>query len=424
MNKIRIKTLADEGKRRAKNALYLSNNFDRSLTTILVGNNIVNIAAASIVTVLMANLWEKGLFAASVSEDDAAMIGTILTTALIFFFGEVTPKTLANDRPETMALTNSGFLRVIYKILYPLVSLFNDFNRLISKLFHPKVEPSITEEELYDIIDTAEEEGVMDEEQSDLFKSALDFSGTTAGDVMTMRGDICALDISSTNEEILQFIQKTNHSRIPVYRGTIDNIVGTLPIRIFIREYLKNEQVNVQSLLIKPFFVQPDAKIHDLLAKMRKHRFYLAVVSDAEHHTLGIVTIEDFLEELVGEIWDEDDVVDKNFTKLGGNHFLVNTHMTVGDAFARMGYHCREKRLATKPILSWLLETFGKMPQEEDSFTYNDVEIIVDTVEAGYVTLVEMKLNTDISYESLSGKSSGGRKKNASAPTPSERSQA
>lgn len=388
VNKIRVKSMADEGNKKAKKALYVSNNFEKALTTLLIGNNIVHIAAASVATLLVMNILKNS----ELDEGAKGTIATVATTFIIFLFGEMLPKSFANDRPLGTSLAFSGSLKLLMRICAPLNIFFGKISNAATSLFKSQEEPSITEEELFEIIDTAEEEGVVDEDQSDLFKSAIEFSDTTVKDVMTMREDICALDISMTNREIMLAIRQSNYSRLPVYDGDIDNIIGTLPIRSFIREYYKNPSLDVRGLLVPPFFVKADAKIDDLLSVMRQHKFYLAAVSGAKGETLGLVTIEDFLEELVGEIWDEDEVIDNDFQKLGGNKFRISTRMTVAEAFSRINCEAPIGHIATRPILSWLVEKFGKIPEEEDSFCYKNVEITIDTVEDGKVSFVEMKI--------------------------------
>lgn len=391
MNKIRMKNMADEGNKKAKRALYISNNFDKALTTLLVCNNIVNIAAASVATLFVMHFLSQS----NLDEGTQSVIATVTTTTIIFFFGEMIPKSLACDRPMWVSLHFSGILKLLMKILTPISAFFGLISKGVTKIFKGDDTPSITEEELFDIIDTAEEEGVVDEDQSELFKSAIEFSETTAEGVMTMRNDIIALDISMTNDEIMDVIKETNHSRLPVYDGSIDHIIGTLPIRNFIKEYYKDPSLNIRTLLIPPFFVKSDSKIDDILTGMRQEKFYLAVVSGDEGETLGIVTVEDLLEELVGEIWDEDDVVDNDFIKLGGNKFRVNTKMIVSEVFSRMNCETPETHIAVRPIISWIIETFGRIPDEGDSFTYKNIEITVDTVEAGRVRYVEMRIMSD-----------------------------
>lgn len=388
MNKIRIKSRADDGDKKAKKALYIANNFEKAITTLLIGNNITHIAAASVATIFVAGIW-------NINDSRVSILCTALTTVIVFLFSEMIPKAFANDRSDTMAVACAGSLRVLMKILAPLVAFFSLISNAVSKIFAKEDTPSITEEELYDIIDTIEEEGVMDEEQSDLFKSALDFSGTIASDVMTVKDDICAIDISMSNEDIVKTIISVNHSRLPVYDGTIDEIVGVLHIRSFLKEYAKNNNADLRDMLTETFFVRDNAKIDDLLSVMRQKKIYLAVVTDEADHTVGIVTIEDFLEELVGEIWDEDDVVDNDFVKMGGNRFLVNTHLSVGETFKRIGLSCSNKALAAKPVISWVIETFGKFPEEDDSFSYQNIEVTVEEIADGKIEHVIIKLDTD-----------------------------
>ena len=388
MNKIRIKAKADDGNRRAKSATYISNHFEDALTTLLIGNNITHIAAASIATLIAAKAFG--------TSDRVTLLCTIITTLIIFLFSEMIPKSFANDRSETTSLFAAPFLIFLMKVLRPIVWFFSIISTGISKLtdriFKVDKTPTVTEEELYDIIDTIEEEGVVNEEQGDLLKSALEFSETKVRDVMTMRQDICAVDASLPNDQILEIIKDTNHSRLPVYHGDLDHMIGTLPIRNFIREYRKNPAVNVRDLLIPPFLVSPDSPIDDLLSVMRQHRFYLAVVADESGKTMGLITIEDFLEELVGEIWDEDDVVDNDFVKLGGNYFQVNPRLILSDICERIGSPCPDAKNASRPLLSILLERLGHIPQEEDSILLGNLRITVETIEESRVSSVTIHL--------------------------------
>lgn len=388
MNKIRIKAKAEDGNRRAKRAMYVDERFEKALTTLLISGNIAHIAAAALATVIATRLFGES--------QTVTVLTTVITTAIVFLFSEMIPKSFANDRSETTALSLGWLVIFLMRLFYPLVWFFTliskGFSKLISLFVKVDKEPSITEDELYDIIDTIEEEGVVNEEQSDLLKSALDFSDTYAKDVMTMRADICALDASLSNTEILNIIKKTTHSRLPVYEGDLDHMIGTLQIRTFIREYRKNPAVDLRELLIPPFHVSPDSKIDDLLSVMRQYKCYLAIVSDEEGHTQGLITIEDFLEELVGEIWDEDDVVDKNFVKLGGNRFRVNPRMTLGEVCHRIGIKPADKRRASRPLISIILEHFGRIPEEEEIFTLNDLEITIESVEENKITAVDVHL--------------------------------
>ena len=412
MNKIRIKQKADDGNKKAKNALYISNNYDKAITTLLIGNNIVNIAASSVATLLALKLFEGSGF----SSESINILTTVVTTVIIFLLGEMLPKSYALDRCDTTAMRFSGSMRFLMKLFRPLSFLFNGITNLISKLFKSEELPSITEDELKDIITTAEEEGVVDEEQSDLLMSAIQFSGTTAGNVMTSRDQIVAVSADISSSELLSLIQSSNHSRLPVYEGDIDHIIGYLQIRTYLREYLKNPEVDIRELLIPPFFVSPHAKIDDLLTVMRQHKFYMAVVSELPEsdeiseaaetgempatdttepgeRTLGIVTIEDFLEELVGDIWDESDEIDHTFTKLGGNKYRIDTHMSVAEAFSRMNCPEPETRIAKIPVLAWIVQEFKHIPQLDESFKYGNMEITVDEIEGHRVSYVTVKID-------------------------------
>lgn len=388
MNKIRIKNLADNGNRKAKNAMYVANNFDRALTTLLIGINITHIAAASVST-----LYVTRIFGDNMSEA-ATLACTFITTGIVFLFSEMIPKSFANDRPDTVALLTASSMIFMMKVFYPLAKVFGIISSFFSRLFKHEETPSITEEELYEIIDTAEEQGVMNEEQSDMLKSALDFDETCARDVMTMRDDIQYIDVSLSNREIIDRIKSIPHSRILVCDGTLDNVVGVLPIRKFLRAYIRDKKVNIRSVLLKPHFVKSTDNIDDLLDAMRQHKIYLGIVRDENNFVCGIVTIEDFLEELVGEIWDEEDIVEEDFIKLGGNRFLVSPSLSLGDVLERMGVDIPSDagRAAAQPVGVWVQERFGRLPEEEESFIYGNIEVIVDEVSETRVTKLVFRI--------------------------------
>ena len=383
VNKIKIKTLADDGNRRARGVMRVLNRFDKALTTLLVGNNITKIAAASVATLIATNIFtEMGKDSAFINSFGFSLCVSVASTAVIFLFSEMIPKSFANDRSESVSLFFQSSLRFLMRVLSPLAGFFGLISTRASKLVAPKeVEPSITEDELLEILDTVEEEGVVDEEQGDMLKSALEFGDTVVSDIMTMARDMEALNVAATTDEVLAAIRETNHSRIPVYVGTPSRIIGTLRIRTFLTEYRNNPKVKVRSLMSAPYFVTEDAKIDDLLTDMRQHKHHMALVRDEKKQVVGLVTIEDILEELVGEIFDEEDVVDQDFQTLGGNRYLVNTRMTVGDLYVRVGLSEAPGQLAGKPLLSWMLETLGRLPEVEESFLIDELEFTVEAVE-------------------------------------------
>ena len=303
-------------------------------------------------------------------------------------FSEMIPKSFANDRSETLSLATGRSLLFLMRILTPLTAFFGLISKAASRLFVRKPAPSITEDELIDIIDTVEEEGVVDEEQGDMLKSALEFGDTVVGDIMTMARDVESLDVTASNDEIAEAVCRTLHSRLPVFSGSPDHIIGTLRIRRFLTEYRKNPAVKLRTLLSAPYFVREDAKIDDVLDDMRQHKHHMAIVEDGDKKAVGLVTIEDMLEELVGEIFDEEDVVDQNFQSLGGDKYMVNTHMLVGNLYHRMGHGNAPRAVASRPLLSLMLEQLGRLPAEEESFVFDDIEYTVDTVNDGCPTRV------------------------------------
>ena len=372
MNKIRIKSQAENGSRKAKNAMFIANNFDRALTTLLIGNNITHIAAASVATLFVTQKFGDS--------ESVTLVSTFITTGIVFLFSEMIPKSFANDRSETMSLACAGSLRFLMKVFSPLVAFFGWLSDFFSHLFRTEEEPSITEDELKEIINTAEEQGVVNEEQSDLLKSVLDFNDTRASDVMTMRDDIVYLNVRDSNRQIVEKIKSIPHSRLPVVDGSLDRVVGVLPIRKFLRAYMNNPKTDIRTVMLKPHFVDCSETIDELLDTMRQHKIYLGIVRDEDKHVCGVVTIEDFLEELVGEIWDEEDVVDEDFYKLGGNRFAINAQLNTGDAFERMGLDRPDDRIASHSIGVWVTEHFGRLPEEDESFIYENLEVSVEKV--------------------------------------------
>ena len=391
VNKIKIKTLADDGNKKAQGVMYILGKFDRALTTLLLGNNITKIAGASVFTILATDIFREKFNKTDAFLDSFAfsMICSVMSTVIIFLFSEMIPKSFANDRSETVSLFFQRSLRFLMKILKPFAALFGLISDLATKIFSSKeVEPSITEDELTEIIETAEEEGVVDEEQSDMLKSALEFAKTTVGDIMTMEKDIDYIRLNAPQHEILDVIRNTIHSRLPVKADNSERVVGILRTRTYLIEHKKNPNVRVRSLMMPPYRVRKDAKIDELLNHMRQHKIQIAMVLDDNKQIVGLVSIEDILEELVGEIFDEEDVVDKNFQALGGNKYIVNTHMLVSAAYERMGIGKAPRNIAAKPLLSFILETLGHLPAEGESFIYNDMTFTAETVVGGRVTEV------------------------------------
>lgn len=368
--KSRIKAAAERGDGRAKTALFILDDFDKAISTLLICTNIVHIATASIVTVAVTKLW--GLSAVSVS--------TIITTIVVFFAGEMLPKSLAKKYSEPLALATGPILRFLMKVFSPLSALLTWIGQSAAKLTADENPVSVTEDELYDIIEDMTEDGSLNEEQGELISSALQFGEVTVESVLTPRVDLVAVDISSSLEDILTVIKGTNHSRLPVYQGSIDNIIGVLQIRKFIKAYLRlGKNLDIKPLMDEVFFIHQSTNIDELLPVMSKRKLNMAVVTDNYGGTLGIVTVEDILEELVGEIWDEDDVVEESYVDLGDGVYLVDADESVSDVFEKLGFEDPEENeeLVNTLLGEWAYEQFPSIPKVGDSFTYHQVQVTV-----------------------------------------------
>ena len=355
VSRVRLKTDAERGDNRAETALYITDHFDRAITTLLICTNIVHIATASIVTVYVTKRW--GVSAVSIS--------TLVTTLVVFFFGEMLPKSVARKYSEPISLATAGTLRAIMTILKPFAALLTMIGNAAAKASKGDDETSVTENDIYDIIEDMTEEGTINEEQSELISSALQFGDVTVESILTSRMDVAAIDINMPQEEILQFIKEQNHSRLPVYEGSIDNIIGILHIRRYIRYYIRiGKALDIRPLLYEPFFIHQSTKIDDLLTIMSRNKINLAVVTDNYGGTLGIVTDEDILEELVGEIWDEDDRAVRNVVPMTDGSYSVNPEE-------------QEESIGYKLMNELAYEAFPSIPVAGDSFHYLGTKISV-----------------------------------------------
>ncbi|MBO4283819.1 MAG: HlyC/CorC family transporter [Clostridia bacterium] len=384
-NRIKLKTLAENGNRRAALALSISEKFDSTLTAILVGNCLVNTVCASLATVFTLRLFGE----MTPVQTTAA---TLVTTAVVILFGEIAPKTLANYDNDAVAVAFAPFLRFLLWILTPLTLLFSGLTVLVSKISGGSSEPTVTEDEISSIIETGEEEGVIDEEQSDLLQSALEFGGTRVADVLTLWDDVTFVTLSMSQNEVLELIRSTKYSRLPVLEK--DRVVGILLVRSYLRSYMTTGRADLRRLMTKPTFVPLDAPIDDLLDEMSRNKCCMAIVRDKNGKNMGLVTIEDFLEELVGEIYDEDDKFDPNFAKLGGNYFEASGNLTLGALYDRMGYENGDKSLRGKRIHTFLLERMGRLPEEGEEYETGDLHFTVDEVTDDRITRVTVKLDT------------------------------
>ena len=389
VSRTRLRSLADKGRSDAKKAIQITDQFDKAITTLLICTNIVHIAAASTVTVNVTRLWGVSAVTAS----------TLITTVAVFFFGEMLPKSIARKYCERISLSTAGILRFLMTVLTPVSALLTWIGNAASNLTKGDAELSVTEDELYDIIEDMTEQGTLDEDQGDLISSAIMFQDVTVETILTSRVDLTAVDASMSQEEILELIKNTNHSRLPVYEGTIDRIIGILQIRRYIRTYLDEGNIpDVRPLLDEVLFVHQSAKIDDLLTEMTEKKLNVAVVTDNYGGTLGIVSIEDILEELVGEIWDEDDMAEENIIEISDSLYSVAGDEHVIDVLDELHIHYsdeEEERITNKLMSELAFEAFPQIPKEGDSFSYLNLMISVQIMKQNRILRLKVKVNEE-----------------------------
>ena len=382
----RIRAAAEHGEKSAQRALYLLDNFDLVISTLLICTNIAHISIASLVTIAVTRQW--GLTAVSVS--------TIVTTLVVFFAGEMLPKSIGKKYAERLLKLCAPPMLVLMKVFGPLSRLLTAIGQAVAGRTKGDGDVSVTEEELYDIIEDMTEEGSLDEEQGELIYSALQFGDVTVESVLTPRVDVAAVDISSSPRQIVEYIKEQTHSRLPVYEGSIDNIIGILQIRKYIKQYLRSgEALDIRELLDETCYVHHSTKIDELLPEMTKRRQNMAVVTDNFGGTLGIVTVEDILEELVGEIWDEDDVVDEPVVALPDGGCLAHADESVTDVFEFIGFESNaedSEELINKLMGEWAYEQFAMIPSVGDSFEHESLRVTVSEMEHNRILKLKVQL--------------------------------
>lgn len=389
-NRIRIKTKAENDSKSAKKAWYILENFDKALSTLLLGNNVVNIGLASLATLVFTNIFGEGSVA----------LTTVVTTVVLFLVGETIPKSIGKDRCDTLSVRFAPSLRFFMWLCSPIVFIISSIAKLVSKLLGSESDPTVTEEELNIMIESIQEEtensnDAAASENIDLIHSAFEFDDHTAQDVFTPRIDVTALDIESTPEEIVACIKESRHSRLPVYRDTIDDIAGVLSIRKYLKAYYKyGNDTKLEPLLDKPHFVHKAIRIDDLLREMSAMKVHLSIVTDDYGGTMGIVTMEDILEELVGEIWDEDDEVVFDVRSIGGNRWEVMGSVLVTDVFDKIDFEdFDEDELAHITAGGWILENISDDITEGSFFEYKNVTVSVSQMEGRRISRLIFKVN-------------------------------
>lgn len=372
-NKTRLKTMAEKGSKKASLALRLSENYDRLISTILIGNNIVNIALASIGTVLFVHLYG----------DVGATISTAVITIVVLIFGEISPKSIAKDSPEKFVMFSAPIINIFIWVLTPLNFLFTQWKKLISLIFKVEEGSKMSQEELLMLVDEIEQDGSVDTEEGELIRNAIEFTEQEAEDILTHRVDVEAIPIDAPKEEIAEIFFKTKFSRLLVYENNIDNIIGVIHMKDFLTVNGIIED-DITSIMTKPVFIQRSEKINDLLKILQTNKSHIAVVVDEYGGTLGIVTMEDILEELVGEIWDEHDEVVEDFKKIDDTTFRVDGSVSFDD-FSDY-FDIKDEETDSVSVGGWVMENLGKMPEIGDEFVFENLNITVTEIDSHRIT--------------------------------------
>ena len=381
-NRLKIKAKAEDGDKRAKTALRLISDFDKTISAILIGNNIVNIAATSIATVLATTLWKQ----------HGPFIATVVMTVLVLAFGEIMPKSLAKLDAEKLLLSIAKILRFLTRLLSPVSFIFSGFGFVAARKDDgDEKKPSYTEDELKVIMDEVQDEGVLEEVERELAQNALDFDDIEVGEILTPRVNLVAVDIEKGIEKIKEAVLEEKYTRIPVYRESIDSIIGIINAKDFLSALVTKENVDVEGLLQEAMFLPDTMKISAALSAMQKDKVQLAIVTDQYGGTAGIVTMEDILEELVGEIWDEHDEVLQLIETLSPISFRVNGNMDTGDMLDAIDFDGNEIESRYNTVGGWATEVLGKIPEPGEHFEYENLRIEIEEVEDNRVVFAKVE---------------------------------
>ena len=381
INKIKLKNMASAGSRKAQKALELADGYDRLLSTILVGNNVVNILASSLATVLFVQNLGFG--------DAGVSLSTAVMTIVILIFGEISPKSIAKETPEKFAMAVAGVIGFIQTLLTPINFLFSLWKKLLSMMFKVENDDSMTQEELLTIVEEAQNEGDLEAHESDLICAAIEFNDLDVKDILTPRVDVIAVDVTDSLDEIELMFRNNNFSRLPVYENSIDNIVGVIHEKDFYNLYY-NHMGTFKSITQTLLYTSPHVKISSLLKQLQSSKTHMAVVLDEYGGTAGIITLEDILEELVGEIYDEHDQVKEYYKELDPNTYLIECDMDLDDMFEFFGLE-DEEDYNFITVSGWVIHELERIPKVGESFTYKNLVVTVTQTDARKV--IEVKVS-------------------------------
>lgn len=393
VNRIRLKGMAENGSRGAARALRILKKYDKALTTILIGNNIVNIATSSLATILCVRLIAEAYESQATGDKYGPLVATIAITVIVLIFGEVLPKSIAKDNSEGICIGISAVISFLMIIFTPFSALFILMKTGLSKLFRKKETVSVTEEELMAIIDEIEDEGVLEQQESNLVRSALEFDEITVDEIITPRVRITAVEVNEGADEVREKFFKDEYSRMPVYEKTLDNIIGVINEKDFMKAYgEKGSDLTVHELIKETIYFPSMLKISEVLRTMQKKKCHMSVVLDQHGGTLGIVTMEDLLEELVGEIWDESDEVKSPITAIGERTYSVYGDVSLNSLRRFLANHDTDAEIDSEAhtVAGWVLELFGSIPKS--GFRTETDDFVVTVMEAADLRVNRVKI--------------------------------
>ena len=369
-SRTRMRMLADDGSKRAAQVIKISEDYDRMISTVLIGNNIVNILVSSIATLLFTDLLAKSV---QNSADLGATLSTIVMTVVVLIFGEITPKTMAKNNPEKFAMFSSPLMYVFLIILTPFSYIFKKWQDLLGRLFKSDEDKGMTEEELISIIEEAEEEGDIDVEESNLIKSAIEFGDLEVGDIFTPRIDITALSVDADKDTVASVFSESGYSRIPLYEGELDNVVGILYYKDFYRDAYETN-LPITEIAKPAIFVAMTQKVNDLMKELQEKQLHMAIVTDEFGSTAGLITLEDILEEIVGEIWDEHDEIVEDIKAVAENEYIVSGKANTEKLFDTLEI---DEDPESVTVNGWAMEALEKIPEVGDEFDAYGVSVKV-----------------------------------------------
>ena len=380
LSKLKIKRDSDNPTTVQKLVGFIYNHFDFALSTVLVGNNLVNIGATSVATVLAVNLAVR--MDGRITDQTASTLVTLIMTVLILIIGEITPKMVARRCSETIAKLAAWPLLVLMIVCFPVVWITTTIVNLFSVLWkRDERAVTITEEELENLLDTAEDEGVIDESETELLQSALEFTDLDAADILTPRIDVIGFELHDSMDYILNTIAETQFSRYPVYERTIDHVVGILYVKHLLKELVDNKDVQLTDLLLDPVYIPKTMKLHDIMDEFRTHQSHMVIVADEYGGIMGVVTMEDVLEQLVGEIWDENDDIVNDWQQLDKHRWECSGDMNLTEFFDNLDLDDEKLESDCATVGGWATENIGAMPVAFDSFDYLQYTILVKHVD-------------------------------------------